>query len=305
MQQVITIFTPTYNRAHTLRRLYNSLTKQLSYQFEWLIVDDGSTDDTEQLIREFQTECTLFPIRYYKKKNGGKHTAINTGVELAKGFLFFIVDSDDYLTENAVASLISWEKNISNAKMYAGVSGNKGFSENSLIGKTFEEEYIDATSLERSKYSIEGDKAEVFYTDVLRRFPFPVFENERFMTENVVWYRIALNGYKIRWFNEIIYIAEYRSDGLSKNQDRILAENPKGYALSVMQKIECFDFDKAQIDAEYFDYYQTVKSLNHFKDAANYLNISTTQLLRSITSVYFRAGFRKIKNVMRSGRDIK
>ena len=98
----ITVFTPTYNRAYTLERLYKSLLNQTSYDFEWLIVDDGSTDNTSELIKSFQNN-QLFDVRYYKQGNGGKHVAINKGVELAEGELFFIVDSDDYLTDDAIA----------------------------------------------------------------------------------------------------------------------------------------------------------------------------------------------------------
>ena len=282
---IVTVFTPTYNRMKTLERLYSSLLMQDSMCFEWLIVDDGSIDKTEEYCKTIAKKCKSFAIRYYKQPNQGKHVAINYGVKLANGRLFFIVDSDDYLLEDAISSIIGWEKTIDDCQEFAGVAGNKGFSKSDLIGKTFECEYVDATSLERKNYSIYGDKAEVFYTDILKKYPFPVFVDEKFMTENVVWYRIASDNYKIRWFNEIIYIAEYRTDGLTSNQYKILAEK--------YLKL---------------DYYQIVRSKVSLKKAANYLNVSSIKLVFVIYRIYFQAFKRKIfKNmkVIRKGVDRK
>ena len=289
----VTVFTPTYNRVYTLERLYKSLLNQTSYDFEWLIVDDGSTDDTSKLIKSFQNN-QLFDVRYYKQENSGKHVAINMGVSLAQGGLFFIVDSDDYLTTNSIETIITWENSIIDKSGFAGVAGNKGFTSESIIGNTFTGKYVDATSLERDKYHIEGDKAEVFYTNILKQFPFPVFDGERFITENVVWYRIASEGYRFRWFNEIVYIAEYLEDGLSARQIKLYADNPKGFALSIKQKIKYLEYSKAQIDAAYFDYYQIVKDKVTLKNAAKYLGISQIYLIKSIALFYYRVAVNKV-----------
>ena len=139
---------------------------------EWIIIDDGSSDQTFELIGPWIEGETSFEIIYLRVKNGGKHRAINKASDLARGDLFFIVDSDDYLTEDAIEKIIKWEQTIQGKVGYAGIAGNKGFSEESLIGKTFEGEYIDATSLEREKYQIDGDKAEVFYTSILKKYKF-------------------------------------------------------------------------------------------------------------------------------------
>ena len=294
----ITVFTPTYNRAYTLERLYKSLLNQTSYDFEWLIVDDGSTDDTSELIKSFQNNH-FFDVRYYKQENSGKHVAINNGVELAEGELYFIVDSDDYLTENAIEKIISWTSILPSKNEYAGVSGNRGYSVNELIGTTFSGDYIDATALEREKYSITGDKAEVFFTDVLKKYKFPVFENEKFVTENVVWYAIAADGYKIRWFNDVIYITEYLPDGLTQKYNKLLATNPKGFAVSVNQKIKLFNLRKKQIYSEYYNYYQTVKQSISFKDAANYLGVSNYTLFISNIMFYKDVAIRKIREMVK------
>ena len=109
---MITVFTPTYNRAHLLPRLFQTLKMQTVQDFEWIIVDDASNDDTETVVQQFREEKTLFPIRYYKQKRGGKHRAINLAVELAAGSYFFIVDSDDWLPENAIELIIGWLQEI-------------------------------------------------------------------------------------------------------------------------------------------------------------------------------------------------
>lgn len=295
MKKIITVFTPTYNRACTLKRLYQSLKGQTLFEFEWLIVDDGSTDCTEDLIRNFKNECTSFPIRYYKKENGGKHTAINMGTGLANGYLFFIVDSDDFLIQNAIEIVLSWEQSVSSEKFFAGVSGNRGFSANEIIGGTFEGEYIDANALEREKNNILGDKAEVYYTEILRKYPFPVYDNEKFLTESIVWNRIAADGYKIRWFNTIIYISEYRDDGLTKKYIRLLSENPMGYALDIKERTKLCYYSSQAIDSEFFNFFILEKNTIGFSKSAEYLEISKAQLAKSIVFYYYRVLIRKIK----------
>ena len=125
---MITIMTPTYNRAYILKNAYESLKKQSSFDFEWIIVDDGSTDETEEIVRAWMVEEKNFSIIYEKQKNGGKHRAVNKGVSLAKYDYFFILDSDDELTEDAVATIHKWTSEIAGLKGFAGVAGLKGFA---------------------------------------------------------------------------------------------------------------------------------------------------------------------------------
>ncbi|MEH7419366.1 glycosyltransferase family A protein, partial [Neobacillus drentensis] len=201
----ITVFTPTFNRGYIVEKLYRSLQQQTFNDFEWLVIDDGSKDNTEELFKKWMSEENSFPIRYIKYENGGKHRAINRATDMANGELFFIVDSDDYLTNDALESIVEWEKSLSDKKLFCGVSGNRGKSKNDILGTTFNGEYIDATSLERNKFNINGDKAEVFYTDILKRYKFDEFEGEKFISEATVWERMANDGFKIRWFNKTIY----------------------------------------------------------------------------------------------------
>lgn len=214
----ITVFTPTYNRAYILGKLYETLQRQDFDDFEWMVVDDCSTDNTKELFAKWSKEKNKFKINYVgQEKNGGKHRAINRGVSEAKGELFFIVDSDDYLRSDALSQIDKLERTIINKEKFAGVAFCRCYQNGELIGSTFscKKEYLDATALERGKYKMKGDKAEVYYTDILKRFPFPEFEGENFMSEAVVWNKIAYEGYKLRWSRECIYYCEYISDGLT------------------------------------------------------------------------------------------
>ena len=239
----VTIFTPTYNRAYTLPRLYESLVNQTDTDFEWVVVDDGSTDDTAALFEQWIAENRSFPIRYVPQENAGKMQAVNKGVGCASGRMFWIVDSDDYLPEHAVATIKRYEGTIAGQKGFAGVAGCKHTTDGNLTGSTFDGEYLDASSLERRKYKILGDKAEVFYTDVIKRYPFPSFEGEKFVPEALIFNRIANDGYKFRWFNSNIYFCEYLPDGYTSNVNSNLIRNWQGYSLYVKELL----FSKAAL----------------------------------------------------------
>ena len=231
---MITVFTPTYNRAYILPELFKSLQNQSCKDFEWVVVDNGSTDDTEVLFNQWASQAD-FSVIYIKTENGGKQRAVNRGVQMAKGDIFWIVDSDDKLTEDAVEKAYSWFDAIKGKEGFAGVAGLRGHNTTEIIGETFEGEFVDATVFERDKYNIKGDKSEIFYTEILKKFPFPEFDGEKFVPEALVYNRIAQAGYKMRWYNHIVYIGEYLSDGYTKNTDRLLITNWKGYSLYVKE----------------------------------------------------------------------
>lgn len=231
----ITVFTPTYNRAHMIENLYRSLQRQTFRDFEWLIVDDGSVDGTEALIAQWQQEENDFSVRYCKKENGGKHTAINKALELAEGELFFVMDSDDYLTDDALEKLAKWESELPEDGTYCGVAGNLGTSEEETPNRFFDSEYHEGTLLDR--YSVvNGERAMAFYSDVHRKYPYPVFEGERFMTEAVAYNRMAADGYKMRFYNDIVCIYEYQPDGLTRAGSKLFLNNPRGYGLWLREK---------------------------------------------------------------------
>lgn len=281
----ITVFTPTYNRGYIVEKLYKSLQQQTFTDFEWLVIDDGSKDSTEDLFKIWMNEKNSFPIRYKKIPNGGKHRAINMATDIANGELFFIVDSDDYLTEDALESIVKWEHSLTEKKLFCGVSGNKGKSENEIWGNTFNGDYLDATSLERNKFNITGDKAEVFYTDILKKYKFDEFEGEKFITEATVWERMANDGYKIRWFNKTIYLCNYLNDGLTQNINEVFAKNPKGTACYINQQIKFYKPNIMGKLANYNLYYNFVKRNIGIKQASEYLGINMVTLLSAILLV--------------------
>lgn len=241
---VLTVFTSSYNRGHLLGRLYASLQRQSTTCFEWIIIDDGSTDNTENIVRQWQKEYTQFPIRYIKKANGGKARAINDGIKLAQGKYFFIVDSDDYLADDALESLFKWFAELPEQTNFIGVSGLREISNHnsSMPNKNFN--YIDASNINRAKYGLEADMAEAFFTEKLRQYRFPVWPNEKFIPESVVWDQMALDGYILRWYNKIIYYSEYLEGGLTQSSWKLLKNNPMGYAQMFLKKLAYTDNSK-------------------------------------------------------------
>lgn len=237
----VTVFTPTYNRAYIIEKLYRSLQCQTCTDFEWLVVDDGSKDETEQLFAQWSREENPFPIRYVKQENGGKCRAINRGMELARGELFFNVDSDDYLTADAVENVIRWEGALPRGKQYCAVAGNLGTAPDVTPNSLFEGGFYDGNALDRYG-TVDGERALVFYTDILRQYPYPDCPGERFMTEAVTWNRMARDGYKIRFHNDIIWIYEYKEDGLTKAGDRLFWENPQGTGIFFREKAELLGY---------------------------------------------------------------
>ena len=241
-QYKVTIFTPTYNRAYILEKLYRSIQRQTFRDFEWLIVDDGSTDETEKLVRGWMEENNDFPIRYYKQENGGKCRAINRALDLARGELFFVMDSDDYLTDNALERVVYWESTIHHKSGYAGVLGNRGTSEAFSPNRRLGAPYRDISMFERySEYTdkvVDGERADVWYTDIHRKYKYPEFPNEKFMTEAVVWNRMANDGYIVRAFDEIIWVCNYLDDGLTKAGSSVFIKNPHGAGLVLKEKAE-------------------------------------------------------------------
>ena len=231
----ITVFTPTYNRAYILGNLYKSLQRQHFGDFEWLIVDDGSNDDTKQLVQGWIHRENGFPIRYAYQDNGGKCRAINHGLKLAAGELFLVVDSDDILTDDALEKIASWEQELPADGKNCGVSGNLGLSASETPNHLFDEDYFDGTMLDRYG-AANGERAFAFYTKIHRLYPYPTFDDEKFMTEAVAYNRMARDGYRMRFYNDIVCVYEYREDGLTKAGNALFLKNPRGYALWLREK---------------------------------------------------------------------
>ena len=233
----VTVFTPTYNRAYILGDLYHSLQRQTCMDFEWLIVDDGSVDDTKALVASWQEEENPFPIRYVCQENGGKCRAINRGLKEANGRLFFTVDSDDYLTDDAIEKVIRWDGELPKDGHFCGYVGNRGITPTQTPNRLFPGGYLDGTALDRYD-QVDGERAFVFYTEIHRKYLYPEFPGEKFLTEAVTWDLMAHDGYKMRFYNDIIWIWEYKDDGLTRAGYRVFLENPQGTGLFFRQKAE-------------------------------------------------------------------
>ena len=233
----MTVFTPTYNRAYILGDLYHSLQRQTCMDFEWLIVDDGSADDTKALVASWQGEENPFPIRYVYQENGGKCRAINRGLKEANGRLLFTVDSDDYLTDDAIEKVIRWEGELPKDGHFCGYVGNRGITPTQTPNRLFPGGYLDGTALDRYD-QVDGERAFVFYTEIHRKYLYPEFPGEKFLTEAVTWDLMAHDGYKMRFYNDIIWICEYKDDGLTRAGYRVFLENPQGTGLFFRQKAE-------------------------------------------------------------------
>lgn len=233
---MITIFTPTYNRAHLLPRLYKSICKQDCMDFEWLVIDDGSIDDTAKLFDEWTTKEHPFSLIYKKVQNGGKQRAINLATDIACGEYFFIVDSDDALAPNAVSFIKYAFATLPNGDdSFIGISGRRVCFDGGVLRQKPNIDpsigYVDCLNIERSKYSLQADMAEVFYTKKLKKYKFPVWKGEIFTPEAVVWDQMALDGYRMRWFDAPIYYCEYQQGGLTHSTWPLLGHNPMGYAM--------------------------------------------------------------------------
>lgn len=225
-----TIFTPTYNRKELLKNLYESLKNQTYKDFEWIIVDDGSSDGTELSVRQFLDEKIL-DIKYFYKENGGKQRAYNYGVEKARGELFICLDSDDKYVDNALEIILKYWKKYENDREIAGMGYLSIYKNGEVIGTKFPKDEMIATQFDiYNKYKVKGDKGLMFRTKILKQFPFPVFKGEKFTTEAVVYNRIS-EKYKMLYINEKIEIKEYQGDGLTSKYNELLMRNPQGQAL--------------------------------------------------------------------------
>ena len=263
METGITIFTPTYNRAHLLNRLFESI-KNLSYEnFEWLIVDDGSTDETEKLINRFR-EKSKFKIIYVKQENQGKYMAINNGVKLANKELFFIVDSDDWLPNDSLNRIDEYYKKIKSNEGFAGVAGlKKVMNKNAESISLHENEFITNSLDFRFTYNYSGDVAEVYRTSVLKDYPFPEFKNEKFCTESLVGNRIA-QKYNLLFFNQFIYDCEYHEEGLSANYNQLMMKNPKSSLLYYKELLSSWKYDDNELKLKFIKRFINIARNNRY-----------------------------------------
>jgi len=237
---VYTVFTPTYNRAHTIDRVFKSLKTQTFRDFEWVVIDDGSSDNTAEIIKRWQHEVD-FKIIYQYQPNSGKHVAFNRAVTMARGELFLVIDSDDGFLPNSLESMLKWWMDISQHERdeFTGVVTLCQYEDGSICGKPFSMSPLDTNSLDlRFKYKARGETWGFHRTEILKAYPFPEDEAVRFIPENIIWDDIA-RKYKIRCINEPLRIF-YQDSG-----NQVTKANPRKKALvkNYFLKILNRDFD--------------------------------------------------------------
>ena len=233
---MVTIFTPTYNRAGLLNRIYNSLKSQTNPNSEWVIVDDGSVDDTKTVVQQWIDEAVI-KIKYVYQENRGKHFAFNQGVKNASGELFFCVDSDDYLPEHCVDEIIDAFNSVKDDKI-AGIIGLKTDIDENLLSEVFPVGVAQTTMYELvNKYKCYGEKSLIFKTDILRKYPYPEIKNEKFIGECVVYDKID-KDYEMLVINKVLTVCEYQPDGLTNRIFINMLKNPTGYKIYYKQRID-------------------------------------------------------------------
>lgn len=226
----VTVLTPTYNRIELLTRLYHSLLEQDKKDFRWLIVDDGSIDGTSELVTSWMQDNQI-PIQLVTQENGGKHRALNNGIKRIESELTFIVDSDDYLPKDAIKTILAYAEKYEQVREMERLCGFSFLRcyENGEVNTAFFpiDEYIGTYRDVRINGHIGGDKAEVFYTDTLKKYVFPEFEGEKFLPEDLIWMRMS-KDYQMVHINKCIYISEYLDGGLTKSGRKNKKNSPKG-----------------------------------------------------------------------------
>lgn len=223
----ITILTPTYNRGDLLRVCYESLKKQTNKDFQWVIVDDGSIDETKSVVESFCEESPQMNIKYLYKENGGKHTALNYSHSYIEGNYVLMLDSDDTLTENAVETVYDGWKMYEDNEEVGIVTFLKGDSVDSPNAYV-KDENVPVEILGYPRICVKScDCCEVIRTELMKKYPFPVFPNEKFVSEGALWNRVAMT-HKCVYINKVIYLCEYLEGGLTKSGRAMRIRNPYG-----------------------------------------------------------------------------
>lgn len=228
--KTITVFTPTFNRAYLLPRLYESLCRQSSQDFIWLVIDDGSTDNTKELIETWKLEDKI-EIQYHYKENGGMHTGHNAAYRLIKTELNVCIDSDDYMPDDAIEKIMKEWDNIADKSNIAGIIGLDADKNGEIIGTKIPENLTKGSLMDLyNKHQVKGDKKLVLRTDIVREYPeYPEYEGERLVPLGIL-YMMMGKDYDFVYKNEVYCIVEYQEEGSSHTIFKQYKQSPRGFA---------------------------------------------------------------------------
>lgn len=224
----LTVFTPTYNRAYCLYVCYESLKSQTNKNFIWLIIDDGSTDNTNELVSNWIKE-NIIEIQYIKQENKGMHGAHNTAYENIQTELNVCIDSDDFMPIGGVEKILAfWEKHGS--KKVSGIIGLDAYKNGDIIGSKLPDHLNTSTLFDLyNKHGVKGDKKLVYRTELTKEYPYPIFKNEKYVGLAYKYHKLD-EDYQMLLMNEVLCIVEYLPDGSSLNMLKQYRMNPKGFA---------------------------------------------------------------------------
>lgn len=238
MDKLITIFTPTYNRAYTIHKCYESLKRQTCKEFEWLIIDDGSTDNTRELIEVWINETKEFKISYIYQENQGMHGAHNTAYENITTELNVCIDSDDYMPHDAIEKIKNaWEK-VRNDKNISGIAGLDAYENGDIIGMKFPDDLKRSTLFDFFyNKGIKGDKKLVYRTELTKKYPYPVYKEEKYVGLAYKYYKLD-EEYELALINDVLCIVEYMEDGSSLNMFKQYRKNPIGWCFYRVENLK-------------------------------------------------------------------
>lgn len=241
IMKTLTIFTPTYNRVNLLPKLYGSLKIQTDKDFLWLVVDDGSADNTKELVEKWKSENHI-EIQYFYKKNGGMHTAHNLAYQNINTELNVCIDSDDYMPENAVELILNQWKSVTDKTQIAGIIGLDADKNGNIIGTKIPENLQKGSLTDLyQKHGVKGDKKIVLRTDIVKKYPlYPEYENEKLVPLGILYLMIG-KDYDFIYKNEIYCIVEYQPDGSSNTIFRQYKQSPRGFAYTRKVQIKYSD----------------------------------------------------------------
>ncbi len=291
--KTLTVITTTYNRAHCLPRVYESLLRQTSNDFEWLIIDDGSTDKTKALVEHWKTENRI-DIAYYYKQNGGMHTARNVGYELVQTELNVIIDSDDWLCDDAVETITNfWKQNKS--PHLAGMICHNADASMKRIGSDMPKGIAECTVTDFfGKYGGTGDKKLVYRSELTKKYPYPIFEGEKFFPASYKFRLLDLE-YKMLLSDQIVAVAEYGNDSMTYNKFEQYRTSPKGFAFyrNEMMRISKSTVECCRLAVHYVAESRLAKSRNFIAKAHRRMYVVLAYLPGTLVYFYLKHTKRK------------